>query len=123
MWAVVSVAALPLAADSFSVVVTFALGGFAGVGAIVASRQPRNAIGWMLLAIAIVVSLSNVVEALATRAANPADVVMWLDEWLSDVSIALVGVWIPLLFPNGHLPSGRGGPWPGSGPPCSPSAC
>ena len=105
VWAVVSVAALPLAADSFSVVVTFALGGFAVVGALVASRQPRNAIGWMLLAIAIVFSLSNVVEALATRTTHPAGVVMWLDDWLSDVWIALVGIWIPLLFPDGRLPS------------------
>ena len=30
---------------------------------------------------------------------------MWLDDWLSDVWIGLVGVAIPLLFPNGHLPS------------------
>jgi hypothetical protein len=105
VWVAVSVAVLPLAADGFAVVVTFALGGFAFVGAMVASRQPRNAIGWILLAIALLFSLSNVVEALATRAAHPADVMMWLDDWLSDVWIALVGVWIPLLFPNGHLPS------------------
>src|SRR4051794_12654782 len=62
------------------------------VGALVASRQPRNAIGWLLLAIAILFSLSNVVEALATRSAHPAGVVMWLDDWLSDVWICLVGV-------------------------------
>jgi hypothetical protein len=105
VWVAVSVAVLPLAADGFAVVVTFALGGFAFVGALVASRQPRNAIGWILLAIALLFSLGNVVEALATRAAHPADVMMWLDDWLSDVWIALVGVWIPLLFPNGHLPS------------------
>jgi hypothetical protein len=104
-WLAVSIAVLPLAADGFAAVVTLALGGFAFVGAMVASRQPRNAIGWILLAIALLFSLSNMVEALATRAAHPADVVMWLDDWLSDVWIALVGVWIPLLFPNGHLPS------------------
>jgi hypothetical protein len=105
VWVAVSVAVMPLAADGFAVVVTFALGGFAVAGAMVASRQPRNAIGWILLAIALLFSFSNVVEALAARAAHPADVVMWLDDWLSDVWIALVGVWIPLLFPNGHLPS------------------
>jgi hypothetical protein len=104
-WLAVSIAVLPLAADGFAAVVTLALGGFAFVGAMVASRQPRNAIGWILLAIALLFSLSNMVEALATRAAHPADAVMWLDDWLSDVWIALVGVWIPLLFPNGHLPS------------------
>jgi hypothetical protein len=105
VWLAVSIAVLPLAADGFAAVVTLALGGFAFVGAMVASRQPRNAIGWILLAIALLFSLSNMVEALATRAAHPADVVMWLDDWLSDVWIALVGVWIPLLFPDGHLPS------------------
>jgi hypothetical protein len=105
VWLAVSIAVLPLAADGFAAVVTLALGGFSFVGAMVASRQPRNAIGWILLAIALLFSLSNMVEALATRTAHPADVVMWLDDWLSDVWIALVGVWIPLLFPDGHLPS------------------
>ena len=32
---------------------------------------------------------------------------MWLDDWLGDVWIAIVGVWIPLLFPDGRLPSRR----------------
>jgi hypothetical protein len=107
-WVAVSLAALPLVtgeADKFGVIVTFALGGFAVVGALVAGRQPRNAIGWMLLAVAILFSLGNLVEALATRTAHPAGAVMWLDDWLSDVWIGLVGVGIPLLFPNGHLPS------------------
>jgi hypothetical protein len=107
-WVAVSVAALLLVTgetDKFALIVTPALAGYAVVGALVASRQPRNAIGWLLLAIAILFSLSNVVEALAMRSAHPAGVVMWLDDWLSDVWICLVGVWIPLLFPNGHLPS------------------
>ena len=108
VWVAVSVVALALVTgetDKFVLIVTPALAGYAVVGALVAGRQPRNAIGWLLLAIAILFSLSNVVEALATRSAHPAAVVMWLDDWLSDVWICLVGVWIPLLFPNGHLPS------------------
>jgi hypothetical protein len=108
VWVAVSVVTLVLVTgetDKFALIVTPALAGYAVVGALVASRQPRNAIGWLLLAIAILFSLSNVVEALATRSAHPAGVVMWLDDWLSDVWICLVGVWIPLLFPNGHLPS------------------
>jgi hypothetical protein len=108
IWGAVSVVALTLVTgeiDKFALIVTPALAGYAVVGALVASRQQRNPIGWLLLAIAILFSLSNVVEALATRSAHPAGVVMWLDDWLSDVWICLVGVWIPLLFPNGHLPS------------------
>jgi hypothetical protein len=106
-WVAVSVVALTLVVgedDKFALIVTPALAGFAVVGALVASREPRNAIGWILLAIALLFSLSNVVEALAMRP-HPTAVAMWLDDWLSDVWIALVGVWIPLLFPNGHLPS------------------
>ena len=106
VWAAVSVAALVLTAgeqEKFGLIVTPALGGFAVVGTLVASRQPRNAIGWLLLAIALLFSISNVVEALATGTADPAPVVMWLDDWLSDVWIALIAVWIPLLFPDGRL--------------------
>src|SRR4051812_49352086 len=106
VWAALSVAALVLVtADKFALIVTPALGGYAVVGALVASRQPRNAIGWLLLAIAILFSLSNLVEGVATQSAHPAGVAMWLDDWLSDVWICLVGVFIPLLFPNRHLPS------------------
>jgi hypothetical protein len=105
VWAAVSIAALPLAAgatDRFSVLVTFGLAGYAVVGALLAGRQPRNPIGWLLLAIAIVFSLGTLVEALATRP-HPTDVAMWLDDWLSDVWIGLIAVWIPLLFPDGRL--------------------
>ena len=75
VWVAVSVVALALVTgetDKFALIVTPALAGYAVVGALVASRQPRNAIGWLLLAIAILFSLSNVVEALATRSAHPA---------------------------------------------------
>jgi hypothetical protein len=107
VWAAESIVALLLVTgedDNFAVIVTPALAGFALVGALVASRQPRNAIGWILLAIALLFSLSTVVEGLSMRP-QPAAVAMWLDDWLSDVWIGLVGVGIPLLFPNGHLPS------------------
>jgi hypothetical protein len=106
VWAAGSVVALVLIAaeeDKFGLFVTPALGGFALVGALVASRQPRNAIGWLLLAIALLFAASNVVEALATGQPHPAGVVMWLDDWLSDVWIGLIAVWIPLLFPDGRL--------------------
>jgi hypothetical protein len=109
-WVVLTAAAMTIASgaeDKFGFVVTPALGGFAVVGALVASRQPRNAIGWTLMAVAIVFTLSNGVEAYVTTSDDPAPVAMWLDDWVGDVWIALVGVWIPLLFPDGRLPSRR----------------
>jgi hypothetical protein len=110
VWVAVSLAAIALAtgeSDKFGLIVTPALAGFALVGALVASRQPRNAIGWLLLAVAILFSLGTLVEALAVEMKQPAALVIWLDDWLGDVWIAIVGVWIPLLFPDGRLPSRR----------------
>ena len=94
-------------ADPFGLVATIALGGFAFVGALVASREPRNAVGWLLLAVAIVFAASNAVEGYVSARPDPAPVAMWVDDWMSEVWIAIVGVWLPLLFPDGRLPSRR----------------
>jgi hypothetical protein len=110
VWVLVAAVTIWLGAgeeDNFGVVATVALGGFAFVGALVAARQPANAVGWLVLAVAIVFALSNTVEAYVQTYRDPAPVAMWLDDWLSDVWIAVVGVWIPLLFPDGRLPSPR----------------
>ena len=42
-----------------------------------------------------------------STAADPAAVAVWLDDWIADVWIGLVAVAIPLLFPDGRLPSPR----------------
>ena len=93
--------------DRFGLILAPALAGFAVVGALIASRHQGNAIGWLLLAFAIVFSLANAIEAYVETHAAPAPLWLWLDDWVSDIWIALVGVWIPLLFPDGRLPSGR----------------
>ena len=108
----VAVAALTLVVgsddpDPFGLVATIALGGFAFVGALVASREPRNAVGWLLLAVAVVFAASNAVEGYVSARPDPAPVAMWVDDWMSEVWIAIVGVWLPLLFPDGRLPSRR----------------
>jgi hypothetical protein len=83
------------------------LAGFAIVGALVASRQPGNALGWTLLVIVIVFELTVANEAYVDTSAHPAEFSMWLDNWLADVWIGLVGVALPLLFPDGRLPGRR----------------
>jgi hypothetical protein len=107
-WVVLAAVAGVLGAgqkDKFALVLTLPLAGFAFVGALIASRQPRNAIGWLLLAVVMVFTLGNAIEAYCETASDPAPAAMWVDDWLTDVWIVLVGVWIPLLFPDGRLGS------------------
>ena len=105
-WVVLAAVAGVLATgqeDKFALVLTLPLAGFALVGALIANRQPHNAIGWLLLAVVMVFTLGNTIEAYCETASDPAPAVMWLDDWLTDLWILLVGVWIPLLFPDGRL--------------------
>jgi hypothetical protein len=81
---------------------------FATVGALVASRRPDNAVGWLLLA----VSLSFVVQGFGeVYVADPDHPAVGAVGWLSAVSwpvwIVLTAVFLPLLFPTGHLLSPR----------------
>ena len=86
---------------------------FGVVGALVASRRPRNPIGWLFLAFAAVAAFAGSADVYATYALveHPGslpggDWVAWLGG----------GIWHPafgffvfafLLFPNGRLPSPR----------------
>ena len=93
--------------DHFEVIFMVALTVFAVVGAVVASRRPRNPIGWMLEAIVLLSALTSVLIGYTSTADDPLPVAMWLDDWIGDVWIGIVVVGIPLLFPDGRLPSPR----------------
>jgi len=93
--------------EAFEGLYMLALSVFALVGAVVASRQPRNPIGWILEAIVLLSAVTSVLIGYTSTAADPAPVTMWLDDWIADVWIGLVAVAIPLLFPDGRLPSPR----------------
>jgi signal transduction histidine kinase len=86
-----------------------------GVGTLLAARRPDNAIGWLLLGIALLISAVFVgdqyaVHALVTRPG-------WLPggtwaAWVSDGGLWLPAIgslltFIPLLFPDGRLPTRR----------------
>jgi signal transduction histidine kinase len=97
--------------DLEDLVVPFSLG---VVGALVASRQPRNLTGWLFLFIAVVSALQGLADqyaryALVTHPGAPGGIwALWLDSWV----IALVFptgalALLLLLFPDGHLPSRR----------------
>jgi hypothetical protein len=87
------------------------------VGVLIARRQPRNAITWILLGIGAAWALGAVTEGYATYAlatdpgALPAgDVVDAATTWLWVPGIVPAGTLLLLLFPDGHLPS-RGWRW------------
>ena len=84
---------------------------FGAVGVVVANRQPRNAIGWILIALALTVTLANDASFYAVLAYRLGDA--WLP--LGRLAVALSPAWVPvpvlmplpiLLFPNGLIPGG-----------------
>jgi signal transduction histidine kinase len=80
------------------------VGACATVGALVASRRPENAVGWLLIAGSLCFALPAVAIELGAQWQRYSD---WLGNWIWMAGIAFVMSFVPLLFPNGHLPSRR----------------
>jgi hypothetical protein len=82
---------------------------FATVGALVASRRPRNPIGWLLLAAGV----SYVVGGVTVTAAQHGEpgawttLAAWVGAWVWMAGVGPVGTFGLLLFPTGRLPSRR----------------
>ncbi|TDO56187.1 hypothetical protein EV651_113213 [Kribbella sp. VKM Ac-2571] len=82
--------------------------GFALVGALVASRQPANAVGWLLLAAAVALGLDTFTTVYANRSSSPgAQWAGWLNSWLLFVWLYVPALFLPLVFPAGRLLSRR----------------
>ena len=82
--------------------------GFATVGALVASREPRNAAGWLLLAIGIAFAFQALVDAYVIEPGRPGELaVAWVANWAWYVWIYAAGLLLPLVFPNGRPLSPR----------------
>jgi hypothetical protein len=91
------------------VVATFPL-----VGLLILRRQPRNTIGWVLMSIGTVSGLGALADNYATYGllvrpgAVPApDVAAAINEASWAPWIGLIGTFLILLYPDGHLPSPR----------------
>ena len=89
-------------------------GAFAVVGALLVAKQPVNLIGWILAAVALLVGLGLVGDAYAayvmTSRGRPdalAVVGAWTQGWFWYPLLSLAMVYLPLLFPDGRLPSRR----------------
>jgi hypothetical protein len=87
---------------------------FPAMGALIASRRPANAIGWLLLGIGLiaallVASMGYAAYGLVTNeeGAPGATIAAWFVAWLWFPLIAIIPTFLPLLFPTGSPPSPR----------------
>src|SRR5215212_7478295 len=87
---------------------------FSVVGAIIASRQPRNAIGWIFCGIGLLVSLNSFTGSYAGyRLAGGfgfgalAETAAWFSSWSWTLWLYVPTTFLLLLFPDGRLPSPR----------------
>ncbi len=87
---------------------------FATVGALVASRQPGNLIGWIFCALGLFLPLATAGEeyALYALVTQPdslpgGEVVAWLAAWFAGPIIFAMIAFVLLLFPDGRLLSRR----------------
>ena len=81
-------------------------------GLLILRRLPRNTVGWLLQAVGLVWGLNGLAANYANYGlvVNPgslpgADVVAALNEGIWAPGIGLMGTFLILLFPDGHLPS------------------
>src|SRR5918997_906790 len=83
------------------------------VGALVASRHPKNPIGWVLLADGLLWMLSGVLDyyavyGMASVGSAPFPLMAAaVNNWLWVPAVGLLGTFVFLLFPDGELPSER----------------
>jgi hypothetical protein len=100
--------------DSAVLIVILPFLTFPLVGALIASKRPKNPVGWICLAVGIFwmimpISSSYGVYGLVVRPSSvpfPAAIGS-LGEWMWAPAVGLFGIYLILLFPDGRLPSRR----------------
>jgi hypothetical protein len=87
---------------------------FSVVGAIVASRHPRNTIGWLFCTIGLVVGLGTLAKGYAEfwvasgwGPRSLGETAAWFSSWWWTLLIFVPTTFLMLLFPDGRLPSPR----------------
>jgi hypothetical protein len=87
---------------------------FAMVGALLVAKRSTNLIGWIMAAIALMVAIFNAGGAYATYVMltrGQPDALAVVGAWTANcywfVMLALALFYLPMLFPDGHLPSRR----------------
>jgi hypothetical protein len=86
---------------------------YGAIGTLLAIRRPRNVIGWLLVALGILLAKPDLVSAqdiaaVAAGTASPTTTLLvWLEAWIGAVGYVTF-LALAVLFPTGRLPSG---PW------------
>ena len=89
--------------------------GFGGMGALLTWRRPGHPVGWILAAAGLLAAVDFVsfeygLAAAGHRGLPAGGYVAWPQQWIWVPFIALITVYLPLLFPDGRLPGPRRGP-------------
>jgi len=89
-------------------------GAFAVVGAVLVAKRSTNLIGWIMAVVALMMATFRAGGAyatyvMATRGQPDALAVFgsWIGLWFWGLILALAVIYLPLLFPDGRLPSRR----------------
>jgi hypothetical protein len=86
----------------------FLASGYAVVGAMVAVREPRNAVGWLMLVIAVSFAFQSLVDVYVAHVDRPfVTAAAWVSNSIWYLWLYLSTVMLPLLFPDGRLISPR----------------
>jgi hypothetical protein len=87
---------------------------FSVVGAIIASRHPRNTIGWLFCTIGLVVGLDTLAWGYAefwysgsSGSRSLGETAAWFSSWSWTLEVVVPTTFLLLLFPDGRLPSPR----------------
>jgi hypothetical protein len=94
--------------------VVIALAASSFVGALIVGKHPRHPIGWMFSAAPLFFAASFIARQYAIMALVVApgtlpfgQAMAWFGFWLEIPAIAVFILFLPLFFPDGHLPSAR----------------
>ena len=87
---------------------------FPAVGALIVTRRPGNTIGWLFVGSGAIWAVYVFTDSYATygTVANSGSLpattwVAWITSWTGATDLLAVVSLLPLIFPNGHLPSPR----------------